>query len=500
MYGYGYYLGFNGSVSGSPYDPDAQIIFDTLGDVPDWFKMPTSDLIEGFKNINVWANTNFYFIICIPSLSSGTACLMDIKSKTVIGTFNAGGGIDAYQSNYRTWGTIDGYRLWTSWLDVGFTPAAKYTLNSSCDVMCLYEAETSPAVNDYNYCVFNSATQFIGMTARSNTGLLRTYSYTNTIGASGAGSGVGVAGAEGTYLMNRTASNYEEGIINGVVVGTTATVNTGTLPTRTIKLNATDGGTPSGFRNKSRFSAWGIMGEGLNSTRRDSLCTILDTFLTAVGRKKSLKTKQIIWDGNSFNAIWYHALQSAVQYSLGDDRSIHWEEFTASGLLLRSIDTAYATNVGPLYNAGYTDNIYILNEFTNDYFTHGNLAATKGYIDSVVLKAKTSGYQVIVVGQPVRIWSGASGTASQTVLNLGLDELNQYCRDQAPIQGFTYVELPSNIWIWRADYASDAAYNSAVLALLIDTNVFHSDRIHPLRPILINDWAPLIVSAIQSLL
>ena len=125
-------LGFKGirfgnRVSGSTpppavIDPDAQALFDTVGDIPEWFKPATNSLIVDFKAQGVWDNPNFYCILCIPSISDSQNSLIEIKSLTVRANFDINGGVNNLQSIYRTFSTNDGYLLDTSWIDTNLQP------------------------------------------------------------------------------------------------------------------------------------------------------------------------------------------------------------------------------------------------------------------------------------------------------------------------------------------------------------------------------------------
>ena len=495
-------LGFKGirfgnRVSGSTpppavIDPDAQALFDTVGDIPEWFKPATNSLIVDFKAQGVWDNPNFYCILCIPSISDSQNSLIEIKSLTVRANFDINGGVNNLQSIYRTFSTNDGYLLDTSWIDTNLQPSTEMSANDNCDWMVLYEDEISPAGSDYNYGAFDNP-NLLGVTAIDNTGEARGFTYRTSQKYSGSTN----AGQAGVYLNNRVSPTYAEMVVNGSVAGTIATAS-GAPTTRTVWLNALN---RAGlfFRNQSRFCAWGSFGEGLNSTRRDAINTALTSWQVSLKRRKADKTKSVIWDGNSFNTFWYSALQRGTQFSMSSYREWHFDTEAVSGKELRTMDANYATDIDPKYNGSYTKNIYILNETVNDYTMNGDLTASKGYFDSIISKAKATGFDILVFGGPVRKWQPIFAVPDQETLNLGLDDYQQYIRDQAPIQGYTFVEPPSNIWVYRADYASDALYDTACNDIYTDSAVMEVQFSHPTEDVCINDWSPLIVNAINTI-
>lgn len=474
-------------------DPDAQALFDAVGDVPEWFKPATNDLIISFKNEGVWTNPNFYALLCVPSKSSDST-LIEIKSLTVRAYYDINGGIPpSTKSIYRTFSTNDGYLMEDSWIDTDLQPSTEYTANDHSDWMVLYEDETAPAISDYNYGAFDNP-NFMGVTAISNTNLARAYSYRTTESYQGTTN----AGDAGVYINNRQSSTYAELVVNGAIVGT-RTTTAGSPTVRTIYLNRLNR-TAGTFRNKSRFTAWGSFGSGLDSTQRDNLSTSLQLWQDTLKRKKSLKTKSIIWDGNSFNTFWLSALQRGTQYILGDNRELHFDSVAISGKELREMDSQYATDVTPLYDGSLSKNIYIINETVNDYTNHGNLTDTKNYLTSLVTKAKADGFDVLVFGGPVREHQVAFAVPDQQTLNLGLDDYQNWLIAQSSIQGFTYVAPPSNIWIFRSDYASDADYNTACQAIYTNPLIMETQFSHPTEEVCIEDWSPLIATEINNTL
>ena len=65
------------------------------------------------------------------------------------------------------------------------------------------------------------------------------------------------------------------------------------------------------------------------------------------------------------------------------------------------------------------------------------------------------------------------------------DWINQKLRDEYLDFADYLVIPPSDIWIWRDDYASDAAYNTAITAIV---TAFPFDNVHPAQSQYI-DWA-----------
>lgn len=476
----------------------AQALYDHLGDVPEWFKAPTNDLIKSWVDAEVWDEPNFYAILAVPTLAGSHMALIEVKSLTVRANYVSitTGDVDmngtgAYTGSYPS---VNGYKLNSLAIDTELQPSTEMTENDNCDWMITYGDEVDGGAASFGYGAFDNPA-YLGMTA-NYLGKARadsyTYgtSYTNTANA----------GEAGVYLNNRVSPTYAEIVVNGNVGEITASTTAGNLPTRTIWLNALNR-VGASYRNQSMFVAWGSFGTGLDSIRRDILSTSMMLWQDTLKRRKDMKTKQIVWEGNSFNVYWFQALQRGVQVGLGEDLEWHYESLAISGRRLSAINSEYGTKVTPLYNGTYTDNLFILSETVNDYTLGGDLASTKANHDSIIVKAKADGYRVVVLGGPVRKHQAGfhANVTNQTVLNLALDDFQRYIRDQASIQGYTYIEPPTELWAYRADYATDGEYDTACAVRFADPLLFELTYTHPTERACIDLWSPLITTAIQNL-
>ena len=465
----------------------AQALYDQLGDTPEWFKPATNDLIQSWVDTGVWDNPNFYAILCVPSLTQENT-LIEVKSLTVRAQYFP--AIGSNGATFRTFPTNDGYMLTNKAIDTQLQPSTEMTINDNCDWMAIYEDEIDNGT--FSYGAFDNPA-YLGLISNFG-GIARAGSYTFGNVASNSVE----VGKAGVYMNNRTGPNYAEIVVNGNVGGVIDTVENGSLPVRTIWINALNRTGPT-YRNQSRYAAWGSYGEGLPPATRDILSAAKQTWQNTLKRRKVDKTKQVIWDGNSFNAYWFAAIQRGTQYALGDDRDWHWDSYALSGKELRTMDSEYAATISPLYNGAYTKNIYIISETVNDYTLNNDLNATKATLASLVTKAKADGMEVLVMGGPVRRYQAAFAVPDQATLNLGLDDYERHLIAQAPIQGYTYVAAPTNIWVFRSDYASDTDYNNAVATIYSNSALMEQNFSHPTEDVCINDWAPLIAAAIQSI-
>lgn len=378
-------------------------------------------------------------------------------------------------------------------IDTKLQPSTETTANDNCDWMITYEDETPFISSNFNYGAFDNPS-FVGVTAIDNTGFARAGTYSTAYYK-----GTTNAGDTGVYLNNRVSATYAEIVVNGDVVGTTNTV-ANTPPVRTYWLNALNrvGG---GYRNQSRFVAWGSYGQGLDATTRDFLSASKSQWQNTLKRKKSMKTKQIVWEGNSFNTYWFQALQRGVQIGLGSDAEWQHEPKAIGGRKLKTIDSEYASKISGLYNPAYTQNIFLVNETVNDYTKDGDMVSTKASFDSLITKALADGYTVVVLGGPVRKYQSGfhANVVDQTNLNLQLDDFQNYIRTQSVIRGYTYVEPPSSIWVNRSDYATDNDYDLACSTIFNNPLIMELSFSHPTEETCIYDWSPVITTAIENL-
>lgn len=494
---FGFGFGLGNVFSGSPrisYDADAQALFDAVGDVPTVVKPYFNSLIVGLKAQGVWDNPNFWGIFCVPSLNAFNT-LIEIKSRTIVSSFADTGSVSIpYNTARQAIPTFAGYSFRVNGrINTGFIPSASQTLNNSSEFLITYTTES--ASTTFNYGALNSASQENTFSVRQSGGLFAD-AYNTTIGT-GRINVASVDGAGGVYIKNRRSSSYMSVVKNGTVIGS-ITGNGGSLPSIGVMLNCyNNAGTPSTRRNGSPICGWGSFGSGLTASQETGINTVLSTWQTSMQRlDNSVHTKQIILDGNSHTVYWFAKMMRTIEYNTIVS-GWKYSNFGVSGQKTTDMSADYATEIAPLYNGSLSKNILIAIELTNDWHTTTNNEATvKSNFASYVSTAQATGFSVIVSPMMCRAFSGNAKGLSATDYNLGIDSINQWLLSGG--SGANHVTpINPNTFIARSDYGSDAAYNTAVAALLANTSVFY-DQIH-LTENEYKTWGDQLTAAVQSL-
>lgn len=471
MYGYGYRHTFKRVDVG--YDADAIALFDAVGDVPEIAKPPINDLIVGLKNNDVWDNSGFWMIICVPTLDMDNPWI-EIKSLTQGSNFNGLSSPFALAKTYPC--PIRGYVFFsTNYATTDFIPSDKQTLNDVCEVVALYDNETTSA-NNFNYGSLNSTSQCSLFISNNSSGDVDHACHAYT--ASGRTTGANATGAQGVYLNNRRSATDAEVVLNGSVIATNVN-GAGTLSTRNWYLNTyNNNGTVSpNKRSQSPYKILGNLGEGLSTTKRNSLATVFNTYISSTYGKKSLRTNQIVCDGNSHLIYQLSAQVRRIGYEYVNT-GMDLVNLGVSSQTTQAMQADYATEVAPLYDGGLTNNILVAVEMTNDLFFGATKEDTFQNYKDYCLAAQATGYKVVAVPVYVRSHVSNTGGLSQTDWNLANDWLNTKLLAEYTDFADALAPVHPDAWIWRSDYASDAAYNTAVSAILADSLVFQDGATH----------------------
>lgn len=465
MYGYGY----RGTLkpATSLWDADAQALFNAVGDVPALAKPIYNDLIVGFKDAGVWDNANFWAIVNVPSRNAFNT-LIEIKSLTIVSSFYDTGAISApYNTARQAYPTKQGYTFKTAgYIRTGFIPSSQQTLNDSCEFIVLYATESNAST--INYGAYNSNTQSNQFTTRYG-GNAIAHLYGTTTGSSAIV--VANTGVPGVYLKNRRSTSYASIVRNGSVLGS-ITGNGGTLPTVQVYLNGyNNAGTISTRRNGSPVMGWGSFGSGLTAGQETSINTVLSTWQNSLYAIESLSTKNLVFDGNSHLTYWLAATERNVGYDL---IATPWRIRNAgvSGQTTAMMSADYAAEIAVMYSGSYTKNILVVIEGTNDLWTNGDVAGAITRMSTYISTAQATGWQVVLVPIMCRSYVGNPAGRTETQFNLDQDDFNEWVMGGAT-GADAVIQPDSNYFIWRSDYASDAAYNTAVSSLIANATYFY---------------------------
>jgi hypothetical protein len=454
--------------SGASYDPDAQAIFTSVGDVPDTAKAAISQLISDHKTNNLWTKLK-YGIIAIPTMTANES-MRDIKTNTLLATAPGTGS-----AGLRAYGYPIGFLSRTGgadYINTGVTMASLMTLNSSAIVSGMVINETTA---QHDFGSLQSATQRTIFTTRngSNQAALQMYHGSQTV------TSAGITDARGIWINNRNANNFLETVRNGTQVGTNTTIQaSAVLPTiNNFIFCYNNAGTPStGHRGIQDIHAYY---DGLSTAERTTLNTIWTNFRTNIGRANP--TRQIVLDGNSLNMYQNQRMFRRCMYDLSVlnksyNNTIVWN-FSVAGQTTAQMNSDYATQVAPVYDASLSKNFYIIQELGNSIYLGATVATAKSDMQTLIAAAKATGYTVVLMVPTARTYVGNTGR-TETQWNLAMDELVQWARVPAN-SGANYVcdVTDSRLWVDRSSYASDAAYNTAISSLTGNTT-YYTDSTH----------------------
>lgn len=454
--------------SSEKYDASALALFNFVGDVPEVVKPFFDKIIKDFKASNVWSNTNFWAILCVPSLNAFNT-LVEIKSLTIVSNFSDSSAIaPPYNIALRVGPTFAGYAFKsTAWLSTGFIPSVKMTANDSCEFLVTYSNEI--AATSFNYGSLTGATASTAFTVKLNTSVLAGDAYSNTVGT-GRVSVAATDGIAGVYLKNRRNNTYMSIVKNGIVVGSIILAN-GSLPNVETYLNTfNNSGTPSTRRNQSPIAAWGSFGSGLTAAQETYISNALITWQVSMQRLSGLETKQIVLASNSHGVYWFGALMRGIEhYSIVSGWK--YANVSVSGQETSALITNYAAQIAPLYNAALTENWVYFNEVTNDLWFNGDLAGAKSRAITFINLCHATGFQVKISPIMCRKFTSNPGGRTETQFNNDINDWNVWAL--AGNSGADVVlPINPNTFVLKGAM-SDAAYNAACAAIYSNATYFY---------------------------
>lgn len=479
--------------AGVIFDVSAQALFDAIPDLHPDAKIPLNNLIKGYKSDGVWNNANFWKIMCLPTLDMELAWI-EIKSLTTNSKFNGYPSLTnsmagAHPNSIRGWVfTGSNYAI------TDFIPSAKQTLNDVSEVYVIYQDE-SVATNAFNYGSLN--------VAGSSSSLLITYGAGGVVDWSAHAYATNGRvtdshdGSEGIYLCTRRSSIDGEVYHNGVSIAT-SNVGGGSLPTVPWFINTyNQNGSPNATkRSQAPTKMLGSYGESLSVGRITTINGLIQSYLDSTKGLKSLRSSQIIVDGNSHTEYQQSAIVRKIAYDqFASGVDVHG--YGVASQTTQAMQADFASQIVPLFDGTLTHNIYIPNEITNDYwFGATKEDAFQNYKD-LCLAAQTAGFLVVAVPVILRKFNG--GGANETNFNLAQDYFNTRLLSEWGDFADAIADPHPNAWIYRSDYASDSEYNTAVANILADSSIFKDVTTHLTEAQYII-WGATISASAQTLL
>lgn len=495
--GLGVYTGNTSKV----YDPDAAAYFNSIGDIPAHQKNAINKRIKAFKANGTWSNLQFWFPA--PSTEVWDEFTREIKSNTKAGTIRVGNPVAdvAAETEYhpRIVASGSGFAMTTVDSDVGivktnFTPSGFMTLNNSCwGIIC--QDQTS-ALAGFNGGAFNSSSQSMIFQKRDATNNLYSDAYNTTV-SGGRARQTSSSGAGGNFMFNRRSSSDFIIYRNGTSIATSSSSG-GTLPTANFIINGYLNNTASStnVRNETIGSIYAY-NTSLTPAQIAQENTDWQTFMTDMKRTGTY-SKSIIWCGNSQSVMFYGSWFRRLMYNYSTNE---WfiRNVSKHGRTTVQMNTNRTTEIFPFLNASNGTNYVFLWEGTNDISSGSNGATAwsnyRTLADNIRTYCTTNSIPVHIVAVP----SMARRFDGNDAAILATDVFNQNVRDNYALSfDGTTGAFGSNLWIWRSNYASDAAYITAVRTLCNNTTYYDSGGTHLQKSAYLSECYPIFKNYIDS--
>lgn len=460
-------------VTQKKYDRDAQIYFDAIGDLPVYVKNAINQRVLDFK-ANLGSLSDVAFWLPFPVTQTKFGGFREFISNSVMGnqvydTSNNANPSPNYQlpkalagnQGLVYWGTtpnIGAYRT-------GFVPSTELTLNDTCWA-AIYQ-DTNLASAGFNHGAFNSSTQSMIFQKLDASNLQYADMYGNTIT-----SGRARYTATGTgkiFIANRRSTTDFKLYKNGTQVASTSAAQ-GSLPSVEVLLNGYKTTTTNGQGSNDTLGSICYYNRSLTPAEVTAENTSWENFATAMKRTGTYEAT-ILLDGDSHtvyhNAAWMRRIMWNMQ-----SYEINHVDIGVSGQTMANMIANDATNLYPRIIAGNGTHYLIVGGNTND-ISGGTSAATaytnlQTYVNDAKTNASSKGVTLKVICIPLfnRLYTGDDAKI------IAQSDYNNLVR--AGWSGFAdfFVEIPEPYSSKRSDYASDAAYITAVRAFANNTTYF----------------------------
>lgn len=458
-----------GNTSKKSYDSNANSYFNAIGDLPTNYKQVVNQLVLDLKANGLW--TKLKFGLLSPVSLDDSKCLVDLKTATVLSGAALRGTTYTGNRNQMTTPLPTGiYMKQTGdYVQTGAIPTSLHTVNDTCIAHGILNNVSGGTT--YQYSSFQGASNSLQANLRTagNSAIVDNYSNSSGAGRNTLGGGT-ITNLSGRWIINRRSATDLEVYRNGSSIGTAANGG-GNLPNIEIYLGAqNNAGTPGSYGNHECI--YHLQFSSLTSTERNNLDTVMSSYETNLGSLRSL-TRNLAWDGNSLSAYEnWNTLRAALYNAYSTGKKLYnTRNYAVPGNTTAQRLTAYPTGAATQYSGSYSKNIYVIWEVRNDIYNGATTATAKSNIDSLISSAKATGYTVVVVCPHLTNYVGNTGR-TETQFNLAIDEMYSYLVANAGAANYVVQITNNNLWIPRSDYASDAAYNTAVAAKIANATYY----------------------------
>jgi lysophospholipase L1-like esterase len=431
-------------------------------------------MITSMKSYGLWDKLKFG--ILSPITLNDTLSVVDLKTSTVLsGAELRGLTYTGERPQMTTPLPIGIYMKQTGdYVRTGAIPTSLHTLNNTCFAHGVLDNVTGGTKFYYSSQQSTSAVITGNLRTVGNSSIIDSYSTTANAGRNTLGGGT-VTDVSGRWIHNRRSGTDVELYKSGVSIGTAANGG-GSLPNVEMYLGAqNNAGTPASYGN--HICTYHLELSGLTATERNNLETTMSAYESNLGTLRTL-TRNLIWDGNSLSVYEnWNTLRAASFYAYNSGKKLYrTRNFSVPGQTTAQINSDYLTQIAPEYSASYTKNILVMWEIRNDIYLGASTATAKTNLNTFITLAKTTGFTVVIICPHLSGYSGNTGR-TETQYNLAIDEMVSYAIANTGGADYVVQITNSNLWVARSEYASDAAYNTAV-ATKIANATYYKDGTH----------------------
>lgn len=459
-------FGFDSMIKsgGAAYDPDAQAYFDSIGDVPVYAKNAINQRILDLKAASLW--TDLKLFLPVPQTNTVTGGIRDARTNTVVATVNYNGGASSapLYSAPRALTGNQGLTYWsTGHVRTGLIPSIALTLNNSA-WSAIYQDQDDASAS-YNHGALNSGTQNITFQKKDGSNNIAAQMYNTTVGAGKIQAAYD--GSGGVFIANRPTNVSFKLYKNGTEIATSSSTG-GSLPSNQLILN---GFNTTGNGNNNTLGGICVYGSALTPAQIASESASWATFRTAMKRTGTY-TASVLIDGDSHTVYWNANILQKVMRNLSA-YEINYIDFGVSGQTMATMIANDATNVYPRIVAGKGTYYLICGGGTNDISGGTTAAAAYANLQTYIsdAKANASGKGVTLKAIVFPLFNREYIGYDPKIM--AQSDYNDLVRANWATFADFFVEIPEPYSSKRSDYASDAAYITAVRAFTNDTTYYY---------------------------
>lgn len=470
-----------------PYDPDAQIYFDSIGDVPTYAKVAISNRVVAAK-----ANGTYPFTYWQP-LPPTTSMLdghREFVSDSVVGTqvYSASNPVNPSPLyNFpRALACLNGFSYWGAGAYLMGIDADSLSASDMCTFISYPDSDANNI--GYNFGAFGGSTSAFLFQKNDASGNVTGFALTNNTGT-----GKMVYAGDGSdrrFFINKATDSTLWG--NGVLKKTIAG-SAGSFPPLELLHN---GGKTSANNFGGSNEVMGTICVYANSLTPTKIATEdadWATFLSAMKRTGTYDFS-VIQDGNSHTVYWNSSMFRNINYNLAGLAEVNAVQMGISGQDLDAMIARLATDIYPKIVAGKGKYYMFVYEGTNQIGGGSTAAQTIALMETYCagIKSNASGKGVTIEIITATLYN-RKFTGNDNLI-LESDDYNVLLLAGGVGSVDHVIQLADPYTTYRSDYGSDAAFISAVRSFTVaplyhdDTHLSNIDTGYPFLSGLISDY------------